>query len=55
MLYDRKIDEVEVRLTLAITQIVERYRTSGATLTWQLVHEIEDMAFQEIECVFRRT
>ncbi|MET3133872.1 hypothetical protein AAKU55_004165 [Oxalobacteraceae bacterium GrIS 1.11] len=49
MLQIRKIEAIEERLSLAITHIVDRHRSCGEVLTWRLVHEIEDEAFQALE------
>ncbi len=40
---------VKHRLSFAVGQIVERYRTAGQVLTWRLVHEIEKEAIDSLK------
>ncbi|WP_019140463.1 DUF2471 family protein [Noviherbaspirillum massiliense] len=44
-----KLIAVKERLNLAVNSIVERHRTDGKVLTWQLVHEIESEALATLE------
>lgn len=44
-----KLHAVEARLKLAVNSIVDRYRTAGEVLTWQLVHEIENEALKTLQ------
>ena len=37
---------VRERMSLAVTSIVERYRSEGRILTWRLIYEIEREALQ---------
>ena len=40
---------VRQRLSMAVTQIVERHRTAGRVLTWRLVHDIEKEAIATLQ------
>ena len=44
-----KLQAVRARLALQVNTITERHRTSGRTLTWRLIHEIEKEALQALE------
>jgi hypothetical protein len=44
-----KLHAVEERLKLAVDSIVERHRTAGQVLTWELVHKIESEALKTLQ------
>lgn len=40
---------IKSRLRIEVNSIVDYHRSAGAPLTWRLIHEIEDEAFQRMQ------